>query len=74
LATGIGGCIYAFYAGKIYALTLISYLPVFFIILGTFGIMVKNVTTDRINAIKELGGVVAETLSAIKVVSSFGRE
>jgi ABC-type multidrug transport system fused ATPase/permease subunit len=74
LATGLGGCIYAFYTGKAYALTLIAYLPVFFIILGTFGIMVKKVTSDRLNVVKELGGVVSETLYAIKVVVSCGGE
>ena len=57
-----------------YALTLIAYLPVFFIILGTFGIMVKKVTSDRLDVVKELGGVVSETLYAIKVVVSCGGE
>jgi hypothetical protein len=52
LASGIGGCLYAFYTGKIYALTLIAYLPVFFIILGTFGILVKKVTSERLDIIK----------------------
>jgi ABC-type multidrug transport system fused ATPase/permease subunit len=49
-------------------------LPVFFIILGTFGIMVKNITTDRLDINKQTGGVVSEILYAIKVVASFGRE
>jgi hypothetical protein len=49
-------------------------LPVFFIILGTFGIMVKNITTDRLEINKQTGGVVSETIYAIKVVVSFGRE
>ena len=38
--TGIGGCVFAFYTGKLYSAYLIGYLPVFFFILGTFGIMV----------------------------------
>lgn len=46
----------------------------FFLILGTFGIMVKKITTDRLDIIKQTGGVVSETLYAIKVVASFGRE
>jgi ATP-binding cassette subfamily B protein len=72
--TGLGGCGYAFYTGKMYALWLVAYLPVFFIILGTFGIMVKKVTAARLDTIKQMGGVVSETLYAIKVVVSFGRE
>jgi ABC-type multidrug transport system fused ATPase/permease subunit len=55
-------------------LYLIAYLPVFFIILGTFGILVKNSTGERLDAIKQMGGVVSEILYAIKVVISFGRE
>jgi ABC-type multidrug transport system fused ATPase/permease subunit len=72
--TGIGGCLFAFYTGQNYSLSLIAYLPVFFIILGTFGIMVKKITTDRLDIVKQTGGVVSETLYAIKVVASFGRE
>ena len=72
--TAIGGCIFAFYTGKSYALALIAYLPVFFLILGTFGVMVKKITADRLDIINEMGGVVSETLYAMKVVASFGRE
>ena len=50
--TGIGGCIFAFYTGKSYSLALIAYLPVFFIILGTFGIMVKKITAAKFDIIK----------------------
>ena len=72
--TAIGGCMFAFWTGRSYALALIVYLPVFFIILGTFGVMVKRITADRLDVIKQMGGVVSETLYAIKVVASFGRE
>ena len=44
--TAIGGCLFAFHAGKTYALALVAYLPVFFILLGTFGLMVKKLTAD----------------------------
>jgi ABC-type multidrug transport system fused ATPase/permease subunit len=36
--------------------------------------MVKNITSDRLDINKQTGGVVSETLYAIKVVASFGRE
>ena len=50
--TAIGGCIFAFYTGWTYSLALVAYLPVFFIILGTFGILVKKITADRLDIIK----------------------
>ena len=64
----------AFLSGRTYAIYLIGYLPVFFVILGTFGIMVARITAARLEVIKQMGGVVSETLYAIKVVVSFGRE
>lgn len=72
--TAIGGSVFAFLEGSTYAAALVAYLPVFFIILGTFGIMVKTSTADRLDTIKQMGGAVSETLYAIKVVASFGRE
>lgn len=71
---GVGGVLFAFLMGRNYAAILVAYLPVFLIILGTFGIMVKKSTGDRMNAIQVMGGVVSETLYAIKVVASFGQE
>lgn len=71
---GIGGCIFAFMIGSSYALYLVAYLPVFLFILATFGILVKRSTGDRIESIKEMGGIVSEILYAIKVVASFGQE
>jgi len=51
-STGVGGCIYAFYTGKLFASVLIAYLPVFFIILGTFGILVKKITAAKFDVNK----------------------
>lgn len=36
--------------------------------------MVKKITSAKFNIVKQMGGVVSETLYAIKVVSSFGME
>ena len=72
--TAIGGCIFAFMTGKYYSSLLVAYLPVFFIILGTFGILVKKITEQKLETTKQVGGVVSEILYAIKVVVSFGRE
>jgi hypothetical protein len=35
---------------------------------------VKKSTVARLHVIKQLGGIAEETLTAIKVVTSFGRE
>ena len=50
--TAIGGCIFAFITGKHFSAVLVAYLPVFFLILGTFGILVKRITTERLETIK----------------------
>jgi len=52
----------------------VAYLPFLMTILVVFGLMVKKSTLDKLNVIKELGGIAEETLTAIKVVTSFGRE
>ena len=36
--------------------------------------MVKKITAAKFDIVKQMGGVVSETLYAIKVVASFGRE
>lgn len=35
---------------------------------------VKKSVSDKLNVVKQLGGIAEETLTAIKVVTSFGRE
>ena len=70
----IGGLGFAFYRGPIFAWCCLAYLPVFILLLSTFGLMVRKSMIDRVNAVKGLGGVAAETFSAIKVVVSFGGE
>lgn len=70
----IGGIAFAFYRGPIFALCCLGYVPVFAIILSTLGLVVKKSMIERVEAVKGLGGVVAETFSAIKVVVAFGGE
>lgn len=43
-------------------------------ILIVFGLAVKKSTLDKLTVVKQLGGVAEETLTAIKVVTGFGRE
>jgi ATP-binding cassette, subfamily B, bacterial MsbA len=43
-------------------------------ILVVFGLAVKKSSLEKLGVIKQLGGIAEETLTAIKVVTSFGRE
>lgn len=51
-----------------------GYVPVFILILATFGLMVKKSMSSRLNVIKGLGGLVAETFTAMRVVVAFTGE
>ena len=52
LFNAIGGFIFAFTQGSTFAGACVAYLPVFLIILGTFGIIVKKATTQRMKSTK----------------------
>lgn len=65
---------YALTFGPAFAGYCLLYLPVLLTIIGVFGSMVKKFTMQKLATIKHLGGIAEETLTAIKVVSSFGRE
>jgi len=69
--SGIG---FALYSGPIFALCCLGYVPIFAILLSTLGLVVKKQLIQRQDAVKELGGVVSETLQAIKMVIAFGGE
>lgn len=73
-ATCFFGMLYALIYGPLYAFICICYLPVLIGILAVFGRMVQKSTLDKLNVIKRLGGVAEETLTAMKVVTSFTRE
>lgn len=72
--TCIGGILYSLVKGPMFALMCLSYIPVFLAILAIFGRMVRNATIQKLEVVKSLGGVAEETLTAIKIVQSFGRE
>jgi ABC-type multidrug transport system fused ATPase/permease subunit len=50
------------------------YIPIFLFILAIFGRQVRSSTLEKLDITKGLGGIAEETLLAIKVVVSFGRE
>mmetsp|Transcript_3777 Transcript_3777/g.4326 ORF Transcript_3777/g.4326 Transcript_3777/m.4326 type:complete len:241 (+) Transcript_3777:493-1215(+) len=74
VATCVAGIVYSLSFGPVFAGICLCYLPVLLAIISIFGSMVRRFTLQKVDVIKHLGGVAEETLTAIKVVSSFGRE
>lgn len=70
----MSGIVYAMVYGWAYALACVAYLPFLLTILIVFGLQVKKSSMDKLDAVKQLGGIAEETLTAIKVVTGFGRE
>jgi len=74
VSTCLSGIAYALYFAPLYAGICILYLPFLLSILGIFGRMVQKTALQKVTVVKNLGGIAEETLTAIKVVASFGRE
>jgi len=66
--------IYALCYGPIFAIICIAYLPVLLAVVGIFGMMVRKTSLNKLEVVKQLGGIAEETLTAIKVVAGFTRE
>jgi len=49
-------------------------VPIILIILGIFGKQVKNSAIEKIACTRKMGGVVEESLSAIRLITSFANE
>lgn len=72
--TCLAGIAYAFYFAPFYAAICVCYLPFLLLILATFGRLVQKTALEKVTVIKNLGGIAEESLNAIKVVTSFGRQ
>ena len=66
--TGIG---IAFFEGAVYSAICFSYFPMMMIIVIMFGAKVKVSTGKKIAVSRRLGGIVEESLSAVKLIVSF---
>ena len=62
------------YKGADYAAICFAFFPVVMTLISVFSYLVRKATLEKIEVTKELGGVVEETLSAIKLVSAFANE
>lgn len=74
VSTLVAGMCYALYFAPVYAGICMLYLPFLLTILGVFGRMVQRTALEKVTVVKNMGGIAEETLTAIKVVASFGRE
>lgn len=66
--TGIG---ISFYYGPVYAIICFAYYPLMFVFVAGLGGAVKKAAIAKMEILKQMGGVVEESLSSIKLVTSF---
>lgn len=71
LSTCISGILYAFIYGPLYAAVCVAYVPILFGALGIFGRRVQSSTLSKLEVTEKLGGIAEESLTAIKLVTSF---
>ena len=74
ISTCLSGIVYGLIYGPVFCGICLIYLPFLLACIGIFGMMVKKSTLEKLNVTKAMGGIAEETLTAIKVVASFGRE
>ena len=63
-----------FYSGADFAAVCFAFFPGVVVLTSIFAILVRKSTIEKIAITKVLGGVVEETLSAIKLISAFANE
>ena len=73
-ATLIAGVAIAFYRGADFAGVCAAFIPIMFILIAVFGARVKVTTAEKMEVMKKLGGVIEESLCAIRLISSFANE
>lgn len=67
----VSGIAIAFYSGADYAAICFGYIPIIFIIMMMFAGNVKTAAISKIMVIKKMGGLIEESLSAIRLIASF---
>jgi ABC-type multidrug transport system fused ATPase/permease subunit len=61
----------AFYTGPVYAVICLAFFPVIFLTIALFAKNLKKQSFLKLEVSKQLGGVVEENLTAIKLIQSF---
>lgn len=60
--------------GPLFAIIALAFFPLMIILLGVFSALVKGAFLQKAQSLKELGGIVEESLSSIKLIVSFANE
>lgn len=74
MSTLISGVGIAFYRGADFAATCTAFVPVILMVMVVFGAQIKKSTIAKIIVVKQLCGVVEESLTAIRLIASFANE
>jgi len=70
----ISGIAIAFYRGADFAAVCTAFVPVLMILMGVFGMQVKKSAIEKAMIVKKLGGLVEESLTAVRLIASFANE
>ena len=71
---GIGGTIYLFYLLPSFTVWLVVGIPLMVLPIVVFGRRIRSISRDSQDRVADVGAMVTEVLSAMKVVQSFGQE
>lgn len=71
---GIGGTIYLFYLLPSFTIWLVVGIPVMVLPIVIFGRRIRSISRDSQDRVADVGAMVTEVLSAMKIVQSFGQE
>ncbi len=71
---GIGGTIYLFYLLPGFTVWLVVGIPVMILPIVIFGRRIRSISRDSQDRVADVGAMVTEVLSAMKIVQSFGQE
>jgi len=74
LTTLFAGVGIALYYGADFAGVCAAFLPIIMIITGIFGSQVRKMTKKKMAAVKKLGGVIEEILTAVRLIASYANE
>jgi len=74
MVTFVCGVGVAIFIGPIYGLICLAFYPVIFLTIALFGKQLKKANMKKIEMSSQLGSIVEESLSAIKLIVSFAQE
>jgi ATP-binding cassette subfamily B protein len=74
VATLLCGVGISLYLGADFAGVCAAFIPVLIVLMSVFGAQVKKTTIAKMGIVKQLGGIVEESLTAVKLIVSFANE